>query len=151
MASFIVNLEYVSMILGSAPWNIQKEEFIILWTYAVFREMSLLYFSISQQKWTYKSVIKTLELIAHIEIASFPNDILNASHKMIHKLEKKKNAYTELANMNEVSSSSKYVLGFVRTLSCILSFMVGFLFDARLTFNNLTNGFIVIPWTNTVK
>lgn len=47
MASFIVNLEYVSMILGSAPWNIQKEEFIILWTYAVFREMSLLYFSIS--------------------------------------------------------------------------------------------------------
>lgn len=70
---------------------------------------------------------------------------------MIHKLEKKKNAYTELANTNEVSSSSKYVLGFVRTLSCILSFMVGFLFDARLTFNNLTNGFIVIPWTNTVK
>lgn len=45
------------------------------------------------------------------------------------------------------------IIIFIRALtrSCIRSFIVGFFFSARFTFNILTSGFIVIPWTKTVK
>jgi len=46
-----------------------------------------MYLWISKQQWAYKAIVETLKLITNIIIASFANDVLNAGHQMIHKLQ----------------------------------------------------------------
>lgn len=105
------------------------------------------YLEVSNKQGTDEFIIEPFKFISYVVVASLSNDIFHASHQMINELSYK----IKCQLVNPGDNERGHLNTFKPTRSWIRSFIVGFRFSARLTFNILTSGLMVMPWRKTVK